>query len=272
MNKVEDIAADERAYVRSLREHERYAQRERSEAEAYRAEKIRLAANERVFGKKYRSQTEIAQDSALEAFLSAPIRIAPGDQSPEHLTDSSNGAAAEGSALYEHDAEECVICYAGAELQHFTDLLPTANTEPAAPVAPSADVISAAPEQNGTGAAVAAPAPAPVSGSSSTVAACSMAFWCPPYREIGGRLPSHRPSAKRFLARYQRGLLQEDSDEDGELLSQLNGAAPFSGSELLLNGSSHAGGDRKRQRLDEAATAVTAPPGRERSTLHDVCW
>jgi hypothetical protein len=216
-SKEDDIVADDRAYARSLREHERYAQRERAEAEAFKAEKIRLAANERVFGKKYRNQSEIAADNALEAFLSAPFRVAAGDGSSQRTaTSSSAGSSAEGAALHEHVAEECAICSAGAELEHFAD---------AAAVAATATLASTA--STSTSEAAAAIADSGTAEPQPVASPPNMALWCPEFRELEVRAPSNRAAAKKFLARYQRGLLREDSDgEELELELPPPPAAP----------------------------------------------
>lgn len=47
-----EIAADERAYERTVRNRTGFAQQERSETEAFNREKKRLWANNQLFGKK----------------------------------------------------------------------------------------------------------------------------------------------------------------------------------------------------------------------------
>eukprot|EP00953_Heterococcus_sp_UTEX-ZZ885_P026886 14482-Heterococcus_DN1.PRE.5 len=125
MTKDEEIAADERAFVRSLRDRERYAQRERAEAEEYKLEKARHAATDRVFGKKYRSQAEILRDNELQRFTDAPIRLtanepsaAPPARTRGRHSDAAAAAADTSAAAvgYDHVPEDCDICAAGWEL------------------------------------------------------------------------------------------------------------------------------------------------------------
>jgi hypothetical protein len=214
MTKDEEIAADERAFVRSLRDRERYAQRERAEAEEYKLEKARHAATDRVFGKKYRSQAEILRDNELQRFTDAPIRVtangppvAPPARTRGRHSDAAAAAAADTSTAavgYDHVPEDCDICAAGWELwlpgdPHSASAGAAATVDhraaaavaavhaaaaAAAVTAAAAADSSESAETAETAAAAIAPAPAVLPG----VRDDAMQQWCPPFRELGGRV------------------------------------------------------------------------------------
>jgi hypothetical protein len=215
LTRDEEIAADERAFVRSLRDRERYAQRERAEAEEYKLEKARHAATDRVFGKKYRSQAEILRDNELQRFTDAPIRVTANEPSTappartrwRHSDAAAAAAAADSSTAavgYDHVREDCDICAAGWELwlpgdPHSASAGAAATVDHraaaavaavhAAAAAAAAAVTAAADssepaETPDVAAAAIVPAPAGLPG----VRDDAMQQWCPPFRELGGRV------------------------------------------------------------------------------------
>jgi hypothetical protein len=214
MTRDEEIAADERAFVRSLRDRERYAQRERAEAEEYKLEKARHAATDRVFGKKYRSQAEILRDNELERFTDAPIKVtvnepfsAPPTRTRGRHSDAAAAAAAADTNAVGHDhvPEDCDICAAGWELwlpgdPHSASAGAAATVDHRAAAAVAAVHAAAAAATAATAAAagdgsetaaeaavaavVTAPAPAVLPG----VRDDAMQQWCPPFRELDGRV------------------------------------------------------------------------------------
>ncbi|CAM9691484.1 unnamed protein product, partial [Pylaiella littoralis] len=71
----EAIAADERAYERTVRDRQSFAQQEKSEQEAFLCERERQKALHQMFGKRYRTPVEKCRDRELERLLDATIEI-----------------------------------------------------------------------------------------------------------------------------------------------------------------------------------------------------
>ncbi|CAM9656536.1 unnamed protein product [Chrysoparadoxa australica] len=211
------VVEEEAEYLKSLKSRARKEQSERAETLAFKLERKKQMALHVMFGKK-RTHFERLEDKELEAFINRPVRFmshqalvamenecaaASGQQptkgssstgsdaaagngrsgAPNGTNDRVGGASNGGSsgATYSeiHDCKDCVICLAGDNIRSNSGAKGQEQAVTKAKAGCNAD---------------------------------DMSLWCPPYRQLAVQHHYAMVGTKKYVRRYQQGLLQ-DTDQ-----------------------------------------------------------